>query len=218
MKPMRPIVLVEALGRGLGAAALAVSLAAPAVAQDRPWEVTLVGGAAFGSRVVTLQDLETRIDTAGLAGVRVARALNRSFRLEAGWTHTSADLVSRDPSAGEPYRKSGEVDTDCFELDVFYEFGGAATRGYFGLGAGAMSISPPVPTLSESQTRFAANAAVGLRQALGSRFALRVEGRYRWRDGKSRVGTIYCGEGECVPFTTNWYTSEELTLGLSYSF
>ena len=117
------------------------------------------------------------------------------------------------------YGKAGEVDTDAFELNAFYDFGGAATRGYVGIGAGAMSISPSQPSLSESDSRFAVNVAIGVRQALGKRFAVRAEGRYRWRDGKTRVGTILDGDGEELRlFTTNWYSSAELTAGLSFRF
>ena len=204
----------------LGALGCAALAAAPASAQGTPrLELTLVGGAGFGSRVRTLPDEETRVATAGLAGLRLGWAVSPSFRVEGGWTHTSADLLSRDPSAGESYTKGGEVDTDAFELDAFYDFGGAATRGYLGIGAGAMSITPAQPALGSADTRFAVNVAVGLRQALGRSFAVRAEGRYRWRDGKTRIGTVgSCDSEECRIYTTNWYSSAELTAGLSFRF
>lgn len=196
-------------------------LALPARAQETPrFEVTLVGGAAFGSRVRTLPTEETRIENSGLVGVRFGWAASRAFRLEAGWTHASSSLATRDPSAGGSYAEAGGVETDAFELNAFYDFGGAATRGYLGLGAGAMSIDPPLPSLTTSDTAFALNVAVGVRQALGPRFAVRAEGRYRWRDGRTRSGTILCdeeGEG-CRLFTTNWYSNAELTAGLSLRF
>lgn len=200
--------------------ALSSGVPAVAVAEETPrFELTLVGGAGFGSRSRTLPTEETRIANSGLAGLRLGYAVNSSFRLEAGWTHAAADVLSRNPSAAEPYAKSGEVDTDAFELNAFYDFGGAATRGYLGIGAGAMAISPAQPSLSEADTRFAANVAIGVRQALGKRFALRAEGRYRWRDGKTRIGTIQCAEGEaCRLFTANWYSSAELTAGVSWRF
>jgi opacity protein-like surface antigen len=213
------------MGRGslLPAAALlaaAAALGIPALAQEAPrFELTLVGGAGFGSRVRTLPAEETRIGNAGLAGLRLGYSVSRSFRLEAGWTHAAADLLSRDPSAGESYGKIGEVDTDAYELDAFYDFGGGSTRGYLGIGAGAMAISPAQPGLSTADSRLAVNVAAGLRQAIGKRFAVRAEGRYRWRDGKTRVGTVLCTEGEeCKLFTTNWYSSAELTAGLSWRF
>ena len=150
--------------------------------------------------------------------MRLGWAFSRSFRLEAGWTTTSADLLARDPRDGGASEEAGKVDTDAFELNAFYDFGGPSTRGYLGVGAGAMALSPVPPALSESKTRFTVNAAVGVRQALGGRLAVRAEGRYRWRDGRDRVGTVICDADECRLFATNWYSSAELTAGLSVRF
>lgn len=181
------------------------------------FEITLAAGAGFGSRIQTSADRETRIANSGLFGIRAGYAFSRSFRIEASWSHASTDLLTRDPSTGGSYAAVGTVDTDAYELNAFYDFGGTATRGYLGLGAGAMTIAPPPATLSDSETRFALNAAAGVRQSLGTRFALRAEGRYRWRDGRTRIGTTVC-DGGCRPFTTNWYSNAELTAGISYRF
>ena len=128
-----------------------------------------------------------------------------------------ADLLASNPSTGGSNEKSGSVKTDAYEVNALYDFGGKATRGYLGLGIGGMSISPALQTLSDSETRFAVNAVLGVRQLIGSRFSLRAEGRYRWRDGRTRLATIVC-DGECRPFTTNWYSSAELTAGASVRF
>ena len=196
----------------------ALFLPAAAAAQEAgPFEVTVVAGAGFGSRVLTRPDQEVRIGNSGLYGLRFGYAVSRSFRLEAGWSHAEADLLSRDPSVDGSYEESGTVDTNAWELNAFYDFGGASTRGYVGIGAGGMTLSPSVPSLSDSETRFAFNAALGVRHFFGDHFGVRAEGRYRWRDGRTRVGTTVC-DGECKPFTTNWYSSAELTGGLSFRF
>lgn len=198
-------------------AALLLSL--PATAQQAgPFEVTLVYGAGFGSRVQTHPTEEIRIANSGLAGVRLGYAVSPSFRLEAGWTHASTDLLSRDPSLEESYGKIGEVKTDAYELNAFYDFGGKATRGYLGLGAGGMRIAPAIGTLSASDSRFALNAAAGVRFFLTPHLGLRLDGRWRWRDGETRIGTLPCNEEECLIFTTNWYSSSELTAGVTWRF
>ncbi len=198
-------------------AALLLSL--PAAAQEAgPFEVTLVYGAGFGSRVQTHPTEEIKVANSGLAGVRLGYAISPSFRLEAGWTHASTDLLSRDPSVEASYGKIGEVETDAYELNGFYDFGGKSTRGYLGLGAGEMRIAPAIGTLSESDARFALNAAAGVRFFLTPHLGLRLDGRWRWRDGKTRIGTLQCSEEECLIFTTNWYSSSELTAGLTYRF
>ena len=207
----------------LRAAALLAGLALglPAAA-DEPlrFEATLVAGAAFGSRVRTLPTEETRIEDSGLWGVRLGWVASRSFRLEASFTHASSSLGTRDPSGGESYAPAGDVETDAYELNAFYDFGDAATRGTFGLGAGVVTISPALPNLTTSDSAFAVNVAAGVRQAIGRRLALRAEARYRWRDGRTRVGTVLCegGDEDCRLFTTNWYSSAELTAGLSWRF
>ncbi len=194
------------------------SLCGAASAQDfQRFEITLVGGASFGSRVATSEAQETRIANSGLYGLRAGFALSHSFRIEAGWTHAPAGLLSRNPSIDSSYKKSGEASTDAYEMNALYDFGGTSTRGYLGLGAGGMTISPSPGTLSDSETRLALNVAAGVRQTVGRHLAVRAEGRYRWRDGKTRVGTIVC-DGACKPFTTNWYSSAELTAGVSYRF
>ncbi len=208
------------ISRLLGAALLAATALAgrEALAQSAgPFEVSLVGGAAFGSRVLTTPSEEVRIGNSGLWGLRVAWAASPSFRIEAAWAGASADLLSRDPSVGGPYVESGTVDTDAFDLDAHYDFGGASLRGTLGLGIGAMTISPVIESLADSETRFTVNATAGARWFFTPHLAVRADGRYRWRDGNTRVGTYECGES-CRLFTTNWYSSAELTAGLTWRF
>ena len=203
------------------AAGVLAALLLPATAltaqEAGPFEVSIFGGAFFGTRVLTLPSEEIRIANSGGWGVKAAWAASPSLRLEAGWSHAATDLLSRDPSVDGSYEKTGTVDTNAWDLDALYDFGGKATRGALGLGVGAMKISPVLASLSDSETRFTLNATAGVRQWFGPHFAVRVDGRWRWRDGKTRIGTIVC-DGECKPFTTNWYSSAELTAGVTYRF
>ena len=50
--------------------------------------------------------------------------------------------------------------------------------------------------------------------------ALRVDGRYRWRVADERVGTFGC-EPEpigCKPFTTDLFSTGEVTGGVTFRF
>ena len=208
----------------LAALSLAAALLAlPAAAQvESPFEITLVGGAGFGSKVLTVgtgevPTTEVRIGNAGLYGVRLGYAFGPSFRVEAAWSHVAADLLTATTATGGSYEKSGTVDTDAYEVNALYDFGGKSTRGYLGLGVGGMTISPTIGSLSDSETRFTVNATVGVRQFFGFHFSVRAEGRYRWRDGNTRLATTVC-DGPCHPFTTNWYSSAELTAGVGVRF
>lgn len=199
-------------------AALLLAGGAQAIAQEAgPFEVTLFGGASFGSRVATGVTDEVKIGNAGAWGIRAAWAASPSFRVEASWSHAAPDLLERDPSVGGSYAATGSVVTNAWDADAVYDFGGKSTRGSLGLGFGAMQISPTIGPLSDSETRFTVNVTAGLRQWFTPHLALRLDGRYRWRDGKSRIGTFVC-DGECKPFTTNWYSSAELTGGVTWRF
>src|SRR5262249_31560083 len=75
-----------------------------------------------------------------------------------------------------------------------------------------------LPQELDPGTRFTANIAIGGKFFLTDDLALRLDARYRWRVTDTRVGTILCGSEGCNTFTTNLYSSAEVTAGLSYRF
>ena len=199
----------------------AAAPSAPASADSTGrWEVTAFGGGFFGSRVFTSPELHVMTATAPAYGARVGYGLTRVFGLEAGWSRASSKLVPQTPETSEPVGPTSPLTVNTYELNGLFGFGSGPARGYVGLGGGLMSLAPNVPTLDRSggTTAFAANVALGGKYFLFDAFAIRVDGRYRWRAADVRLGTAVCDYEGCEPYTTNLYSSVELTGGLTVRF
>ena len=120
-------------------------------------------------------------------------------------------MNSYDPVSGAVQGPGQPGHVGAYDFDLLYGFGSRWVRGYFGLGAGAMTL----PSLG---TAFTANVAAGVEVPLDDHFGLRFDGRYRWRESNRRIGAIVCEASGCVPFTTSLYSSAEVSGGLTYRF
>jgi hypothetical protein len=199
----------------------AVATSAPASAESKGrWEVTAFGGGFLGSRAYTSPTLNVMTATAPTFGARVGYGLTRVLSLEAGWSHASSKLVPQNPETSEPAGPTSPLTVNTYELDGLFGFGSGPAHGYVGLGGGLMSLAPNVPTLDRSggTTAFAANVALGGKYFLSDGFALRVDGRYRWRAADVRIAAIVCNSDGCNPYDTNMYSSAEVTGGLTVRF
>jgi opacity protein-like surface antigen len=112
------------------------------------------------------------------------------------------------------------VDVNTYEVNGLFGWGRGRARGYFGIGAGAMTLDPSTPSIGlfDTSTRFAANVALGGKFYVSDNLAVRLDARYRWRVTPSRVSTVLCGETGCHTSTTNLYSGAEVTAGLTYRF
>ena len=198
----------------------AALLAAPASAQDTGrWEVGAFTGGSFGSRTFLDRSADIRIGSASAFGLRGAYSVDRSFSLELSLSRASARLTGIDPSTGAALAPSAPIDVNTYEVDGLYGFGAGRMRGYIGLGVGAMTLHPHVPGIAtKPDTRFAVNAALGGKLYLSDRLALRADARYRWRSASRGTAPAVCGSLGCYGFTTDLYSSAEVTGGLSYRF
>jgi hypothetical protein len=186
------------------------------------FDVSAFAGAFFGTRVYTGVDRNVLMATSPLFGLRAAYNVTRVFGLEVSWSRTNTKLLPYDPATGAENGAPTLVTVDSWELDGLFGFGGRTVRGYVGLGGGVQSIRPSVPSLDASgaTTRFAANIALGGLYFVTPSIALRVDGRYRWRVADERVGTFGC-EPEpigCKPFTTDLFSTGEVTGGVTFRF
>lgn len=124
-------------------------LAAPAFAQDAgPWEIGLFGGGAFGTRVVFNPTTDIQIGTAFAYGIRGAYNFNRNLGLEVAFSHAQDTIRAKDRRTGLLLAPEAPIDATTIELDGVYTFGRRAARGYFSLGAGAMTLHPFVEEAS----------------------------------------------------------------------
>ncbi|MFI5182349.1 MAG: DUF3943 domain-containing protein, partial [Thermoanaerobaculia bacterium] len=184
------------------------------------WEIGALGGGFFGSRVLKSPLLNVMTATAPVFGVRVGYGVTRVFSLEASWSHANSKLEPQIPDTSQPAGPTSPLTVNSYELDGLFGFGSKTLRGHVGFGGGVMNLDPNVPSLNGSGATlaFAANIAVGGKLFLSDNVAVRVDGRYRWRIGDNRLGTILCDSLGCQPFDTNFYSSVELTGGLTYRF
>ena len=210
--------------RSVALAALSVGLVAPAAhAQDveaKRWEVGVFSGGFFGSRIALDPSADARISSGASFGLRGAFALNSRFRLEASFSRASVRLVTVDPVTGQRLGPDAHEHVNTYELDGLYGFGRGRLRGYFELGAGAMSL-PETGQIAAAggDTRFTANVGLGVEYLLSDNLGLRLDGRYRWRDSGRRLGGVRC-EGEVCgeEFSTNLFSSAEVNAGMTYRF
>jgi hypothetical protein len=197
--------------------AAAAILARPALAQEVPrWEIGGFGGGFFGSRLSLTPDADVRLFNGSAFGLRGGLALDRHFRLEGSFSRANTKVAALDPATGAPLTAGRPAHVTTYELDALYGFGSRRLRGYLGLGAGAMTL--PLPVGLGSDTRFAANVAIGGEYFFNERFGLRVDGRYRWRASDRRLGATICESEGCFPFTTDLFSSAEASAGVTYRF
>src|SRR5215471_9317871 len=183
---------------------------------DSRWEASLFGGGYFGSRISLTPSTATEIGDTGAYGLRLSFGVTKHFALETTFSHARPSLTSKDPVSGASLGPSSSFDVNTYELNGLFGWGRGRTRGYFGLGFGAMHLG--LPQELDPGTRFTANIAIGGKYFFTDDLALRLDARYRWRVTDTRVGTVVCGSEGCQPFTTNLYSSAEITAGLTYRF
>jgi hypothetical protein len=196
---------------------LSALLACPLAAQNEGrWEGSLFGGGYFGSRISLTPSAATEIGDTGAYGLRLSFGVTRHFALETTFSHARPSLTSKDPASGVSLGPSSSFDINTYEVNGLFGWGRGRTRGYFGLGFGAMHLG--LPQELDPGTRFTANIAIGGKYFFTDDLALRLDARYRWRVTDTRVGTVLCGSEGCNTFTTNLYSSAEVSAGLSYRF
>lgn len=218
----------------LGSALLALALAGQANAQDRTGsvEITPFGGADFGGRLYAgsnaIFSRDVDVDTSGTYGVRVGGNINRWFGLEASFSTAKGNIKGRDSGGGlfSSSNKLGELDVKRYELNGVFNFGRRQVIPYFTLGAGATTFKASVPGFdASSDTRFSANLGLGVKIFFNPHVGLRFDGRGRAAYindstcSRDYVGYCYDDHYDHNNQDRNrWYTSGELTGGLTVAF
>ncbi|MEO6324733.1 MAG: DUF3943 domain-containing protein [Thermoanaerobaculia bacterium] len=183
------------------------------------WEAGVSSGVYLGTRIYLDPATDLQIGDSPSFGLRGAYDIDRSFSLEGSYSHTRGHVTAKDPATGDPLAPSARLDVDSYDLTGLYRFGSGKFRGHAGLGIGAMSLRPFVADIAtQDGTRFSVNIALGGKFFLNENLALRADARYRLRNARSRTGAVVCGTLGCYGFTTNLYSSTELTGGVSYRF
>ncbi len=207
---------------------LLFALSFPVAAQDRAGtlELSPFGGAYLGGRLEAgsnaIFNRSVDVGDAGTFGVRLGYNFNRRFGLEWSWAHARADI--RDVGSSTLFGSSakvGELTVDEYEMNGVVNMGKGRVIPYFTIGAGATTFKATAPGVSSStDTRFAANMGFGLKLYFDPRIALRIEGRGRraYVSSNSCDSTWNDGCRHDRSTDSQWYTSGEVTGGLSIAF
>ena len=204
----------------------------PALAQyytpQNKAELTLYGGAYFGGTVYTgsstvfRRDVNVSDDLA--VGGRLAYIFNRSIGLEGGYGYSQSDLKLA-PGGGQGAQTFGQLTESRYELNFNFYTNPGPVVGYFTLGGGLTHFKAEAnPGLvagrnEASDDRFSSNIGLGIKLHTSEAMALRFDGRWRYTDTDVGGDQFYCDiYGFCYSYDSSYYSSGELTGGLSYSF
>ena len=213
--------------RTLAAATLALAaLAAPAaVAQDRTGtvEITPFGGVYLGGTLeagtTSTYRYDVEVSSPATWGIRVGVNANRWFGLEFGFAWAEAEMKRTGGGIFGPEAKVGDLDVKNFELDMIFNMGKGRVIPYFVLGGGAQVLDPSIPGVDAStDTRFAGTFGFGVKVFVNPHFGFRFDGRVRSAYLGEEDG---CGHGCYDDYwygDSQWYTSGEVTGGLTFAF
>jgi opacity protein-like surface antigen len=225
-----------ALAAALCVVALA-SAAHPANAQDRIGKST--GLTAFGGYYVA-SDLYTNT-TAGIYynqrleltnefefGGRLDFFTNRFTAVELGYTRVNSDLKWHGSNAPSNYN-AGNIAGNQYDLNFLISSPSQDPKfwPYFTIGFGWTGTEPKVTTPITNQPAnvkgaalFAWNFGLGSFINLNPKWSLRLDGRWRiTTTGTTTSAGTYCDYyGYCWAYSSNQYSTGDLTAGLTYRF
>jgi opacity protein-like surface antigen len=215
-------------------AALALTLAlscagsAPASAGGGA-ELTVFNGYYIASDLYTyagsVAGTTIGLENSYMYGARLGMEPNPRLGVEFVWTHAGSDLNIQNPPSGWPADwDAGRLNLNTYGLDFnFYQpTTNPKAKGYFTLGFGWTVTDPDIQSPSggtpESNSLFNWNFGAGAKVDMNEKLALRLEGRWRVTDTAITTSSgVYCDYwGYCYSYASDWYSSGELTAGLTY--
>jgi hypothetical protein len=149
---------------------------APAARAQVVVEVTPFGGYRFGGSFTVLSEPATlEIKESGTYGANLTFVIEENGELEALYARQSTRLAN---DAFFSSRPVFDLAVENYHLGGNYLFRdeGENLRPYIGVGLGVTRLVPEPDNL-ESETRFSASFAVGMKVYLGKHFGLRFEAR-----------------------------------------
>ena len=221
---------------GVGNLALALVLAAacagaaPAAAQmgrGGP-EITIFNGYYIASDLYTTGATATGtqigLENSYMYGARLGVDPNPRVGVELAWTHAGSDLSVKNPPNALPAGfDAGRINLNTYGLDfLFYQpTTNPRAKAYFTLGFGWTLTDPQIQSQSgatvEGNSLFNWNFGAGAKMDMNEKLALRLEGRWRVTDTAITTSSgVYCDYwGYCYSYASDWYSSGELTAGLT---
>lgn len=199
----------------LGAAVLVATGAlatAPARAQDRPLELTVLGGLRLGGQFDDAVTGYARSFDEDLAlGLSLGFPLGNVRTLEVVWTHAQLGAAAGDDGGAVDLR------LDTLGISGTYEWGDGKSRPFV-FGTVGLALLSPRTSGYDSELLLGGTLGGGVKVPLSARVGFRVEGR-----GMALLATGgaagVCGGGACaLAFSGAGILELELLAGLSFSF
>jgi hypothetical protein len=204
-----------------------LALATPAQAQYvqiESFEVTPFIGGKFGGtfdvRGEQTPQTQARWKEAMSAGLSAGVRFDDYSLVEFRWTRTISRLQFDAPFAMAG-ASLGDVTLNQFHADFTREFPIAEVKGLRSFLTGTLGVTH-VAALDDGFTRFSFGLGAGLKQFLGSRFAIRAEARWLPILIDPNVGAFACGTvvgGGCFVVLSGHLTQQfELAIGPVFRF
>jgi hypothetical protein len=192
-------------------------------------ELTAFAGGFFPSTIYSSTSLTFNPEISWLYGARAAYIGSSGLGAEFSWARTVTAVNATGCTvgcAGSPVnnQKVGSAGLNMYDVDAIFQSSGRSQAiGYFVFGLGATDIQNSTPVQGSSGgARFSWNIGIGakIKPNVSSPWALRIDGRYRGTylnrsTNNYTTCTPYYG---CWYYSTNNYSSGEVTAGIVYSF
>lgn len=207
-----------------------LALARPAAAQvvrQGTFEISPFAGYLFGGEFArgTTSLFNTRVNVADHFdfGGRIGYYVTSKFGIEAQYTRTETDFVTRDRNDHGLFERSsrqklGGLDIDYFLGSMSFNFGHRRVVPYVMVGAGAARLDPHVSgSTTSSETRFTATVGTGVKAFFTRNLGMRFEGRY-YGTSLPDSDRRSCDSRFDRCDNRNWLSNGDLTGGLLFSF
>lgn len=198
--------------------AVVVLLAAAATTTAQTIEITPVGGYRLGGSL-TIQGASSNLGVAdsGAFGIHVGVKVAEDGEIEALFAREDTHLESNDGLFSSTALFALKLDT--YQLGGSYLFRDeeAKVRPFIGLGLGVTRLAPE-PADLQSETRFCASLAGGVKAYVGPHLGFRLElrGFFTVIDSESH---IFCSSGTCAVTTKGSEISQaEIRGGVIFRF
>jgi hypothetical protein len=227
---------VSTVGRGvMVAGALATLWAVPARAQftsgvnsDKKFAITAEAGGFFSSDLYTYSGAANSLNfsDAFTYGGRLAYIPRPNVAIEVGYMYANMDITTDVQINGT--NDVGSVGLNQIDIDGLFGGGNGKAWGYFAVGLGMTITNPSVSDALKqanvqdpsSETLFSWNLGGGVVLIPKGKVGFRIDGRFRSTDTNHTTNTGgYCSiYGYCYTYATSWYSSGELTGGITVRF
>jgi opacity protein-like surface antigen len=173
-------------------------------------------GGHFSRGTTSIFDTRVNVEDRFTYGGRIGYNITNLFEIEGLFQRAETHFTTDSDNGGPVFGGGGEQRLGALDIDYWmgyatFNFGHRRAVPYFSIGMGAARLDPDVPGVAaESDTRYTASAATGVKIFFNPHFALRLDGRY--------FGTLLRDRDRCCNRGSDWLSNGSATGGLLFAF